>query len=185
MQQATKKKLLIGLAAAGGMLLLAAGLWYFLFISQFQNYYDKTYGFDIQYPGSWKVVRAPQPGAAVAFISPKENAMDVFSENVNITVEPVPVELVRLQNFSDKILLQMTKVFQNIKVMETKPLIFGDRQGHRVVFRADKPDAITIMNVWTIKDADKAYILTYMAMTKNYQKYLPLVEVMVQSFRLN
>ena len=184
MQQATKKKLLLGLAAAGGMLLCAAVLWYFVFISQFSVYYDKTYGFDIQYPVGWQVIRSPNPKVAVVFLSPKENALDVFRENVNITVEDVPAEIATLQDFSDKIILQMTKVFKNIKVRESRPFVFGERKGRRVVFTADKPDAITILNVWTIKGAGKSYILTYMAMTRKYPKYLRLVEAMIQSFKL-
>ena len=185
MEQAVKKKILIALAAMGGALLLGAALWYLMFIGQFRLFHDRTYGFDIKYPGSWEVVRAPKPGVAAAFVSPKENALDVFRENVNITVEDVPAEIATLQDFSDKIILQMTKVFKNIKVRESRPFMFGERKGRRVVFTADKPDAITILNVWTIKGAGKSYILTYMAMSRKYQKYLGLVEVMVQSFKLS
>ena len=185
MQQATKKKLLLGLAAAGGMLLCAAVLWYFVFISQFSPYYDKTYGFDIQYPVGWQVIRSPNPKVAVVFLSPKENALDVFRENVNITIEDVPAQIANLKSFSDKIILQMTKVFKNVKVRESRPFMFGQRNGYRVVFTADKPDAITILNVWTIKSASKAYILTYMAISRNYQQYLGLVDVMIRSFKLH
>ena len=185
MQQGTKKKILIGIAVAGGAFLLGAVLWYFIFTSQFISYHDTTYGFDIKYPAKWQMMRTPQAGAAVVFLSPKETALDVFRENVNITVGDVPAEIATLKNFSDKIILQMTRVFKNVKVMEYKPILFGGRKGTRFVFTAQKPDAVTIFIALTIKGAAKSYILTYMAATKNYQKYLPLVEFMVQSFKLN
>ena len=184
MEPSTKKRLLIGMVVAAGVLLLAAVVWYLAFVGQFAAYQDGTYGFTIKYPRSWQKAVHPQPGAAVVFVSPKETALDAFQENVNIAVADVPPELATLKSFSAKILEQMTKVFKNIKVVESREVTFGGRRGYRVVFVADKPDAVTILNEWTIKGGDKSYILTYMAMTRQYKTYLPLVEEMIKSFHL-
>ena len=180
MKENIKKYILISIAviAVG---LLGVVLWWFM---QFGTYTDKTYGFSIQYPSAWKLVQTPAEGVAAAFLSPKENAMDRFQENVNVSIEDVPAELATTKNFSDKVLEQMTKVFKNIKVTESKEVMFGQHRGYRAVFVTDTPDKVTILTVWTIKNGNRAYILTYMAMTRQYQTYLPLVETMIQSFKL-
>ena len=180
MEQRHKKAILIGVCAAAG----AGMLWGLAWLGKFDVYKDKTYGFSIEYPRRWQKVVAPQPGAAVVFVSPKENPQDRFQENVNITVQNVPAEIATLEDFSDRAVLQMTKVFKNIKVAETKDITFGQRRGRQVVFVAEKPDAITILTVWALKGADKAYILTYMAATRSYSTYLPLVQEMIRSFEL-
>jgi len=180
----TKKTILIAIAITAGVLLLFAILWFLNFTGQFHLYRDKAYGFSIKFPKHWQVISHPQPGGAVVFVSPKETAMDAFQENVNIAVQDVPPGIATLKTFSDQILLQMSKVFTNLKVTESKAITFGGRSGYRVLFAAEKPDAIRILNVWTIKSGSTAYILTYMAAARQYKAYLPLVEEMIKSFRL-
>ena len=184
MQQKTKKNILIVLAALAGLLLLAAGAWFLFFIAQFSIYQDVPNVFTVKYPNRWEKQINPQPGVAVIFLSPQETALDTFRENVNISIDDVPAHLATLQNFSNKIIEQMTKVFKNVQVTESRSIDFGGRHGYRVEFTAEKPDAMKILTVWTIKGGRKAYILTYIAMGKRYQTYLPLIETMIQSFVL-
>lgn len=185
MEQATKKKLLIGLAATAAVVLLAALIWLIIFNSQFRVYADRVDRFSIRYPSAWQMVPHPQAGASVVFVSPKETALDTFRENVNISIQDLPMEISSIKGLTDTILLQMTKVFPNIKVAQSLPVEFGGHKGNRVLFVADQPEKVRILTVWTVKGASKAYILTYMATGKAYPTYLPLVEEMIKSFRLN
>ncbi len=184
MQAQTKKTILITLAAIAAALLLAAVGWFVYFNSQFGSYNDAQHHFAVKYPSAWKFIKSPQASVAVVFQSPKENALDILQENVNITVQAVPPHLASLQSFSDKIYQQMTVVFkQNIKVVENVAVNFGGRQGRRMVFEAPKPDNLKMVVVWTIK-GDQAYIFTYLGLIKTYPQYGPLVEEMVKSFKL-
>ncbi len=184
MEQETKKKILTGIIIAAAVLLFAAFVFFLAFIGRFNRYNDGLYGFSVDYPRRWQKIVHPQPNGAVVFISPKTTALDVFQENVNISVEDVPSELASLKSFSDKIVLQMTKVFNNIKIEESKPYNLGSRKGYRLVFSALKPD-YKVLTVWAIKSGEKAYILSYIAATKQYPQYLPLVEEMIKSFKVN
>lgn len=185
MEQATKKTILIWVASVAGVLLAGAVGWLIVFNSQFRTYHDNEYRFTVKYPGAWQVFAHPQAGAAVAFVAPKETALDTFRENVNITIEDLPLETSSLKGLTDKITLQMTKVFPNVTIAQSIPIDFGGRKGHRVLFAIDKPDKIRILTVWTVKGADKAYIFTFMAAAKSYPTYLPLIEAMIKSFELN
>ena len=184
MEQATKKKILIWIAAIAGFLLLLALIWLIIFNAQFKTYKDSVNRFSIRYPGAWDIFPNPETGAAVAFVSKKENALDTFRENVNISIQELP-ETVSLKALTDTIVLQMTKVFPNVAVAQSLPIDFGNRKGQQILFAVDKPDRLRILTVWTIKGGSKAYILTYMSTAKNYPVYLPFVAVMVKSFDLN
>ncbi len=179
--QATKKKLLIGIVSVAGALLLAVAVWFLLYTLQFGVYKDNTYRFSIKYPKKWQMTKTPQPGVAVIFVTPKESVLDVFQENVNITVEDVPPDIATLKSFSDKVIAQMTAVFGNIKAQESKAAEFGNRRGYRVLFTTEKPDKMNILTTWTIKGG-RAYILMYMAAGKKYETYRPYVEDMIKSF---
>ena len=185
MEQKTKKIILISIAAVAGTLLLAALVFYVFFQSQFTVYQDTTHGFSVKYPKDWQKLVAPQPGAAVVFISPKETALDVFLENVNISIEPLPEGISNVQGLSEQIILQMTQVFGNMQITGKKAVTFGGRKGYAMVFAVEKPRAMRILNVLTVIGAKNAYVFTYMSMGNRYKTYLPLVTEMIRSFRFD
>jgi hypothetical protein len=171
------------LLAAGGLLLIALG-WFIYFQSQFGSYSDPVYKFSIKYPSSWQVVRAPQAGVAVVFISAKENAMDTFQEKVNVSIQDVPLEYGSMKSFSELIKKQMTAVFKsNINITEDKDIQLGNRKGHRMVFEAAEPSKVTAVLVWTIRGG-QAYITTFLGKTNKYKENTALIEKSVTSFQL-
>ncbi len=184
MDQVLKKKILIGIVGTAGVLLFAALGLFVYFMSLFSTYKDKTNGFSIKYPRAWEVRVAPQQDVAVVFVSPLETALDVFRENANITIQDVQPDLASLKNFSDKILLQMKAVFENITVLESGPEDFGGRKGYRSLFYAENPDRMHILNVWTIKGGSKAYIFTFMSAGGRYERHSALIEEMIRSFKV-
>ncbi len=184
MQQNTKKIILVSIASLAGIVLLGALGWFVYFVSQFASYQDSLYHFSVKYPKEWKVIKNPQPSLAAMFISPKETAMDVFQENFNVTVQPVPEHLASLATYSETITRQMTAVFKtNIKIVEDKPFQFGGRRGHRMIFEAPKPDALKTVVAWTIK-GDQAYILMFMGKMDKYKQLSPMLEEILKSFAL-
>ena len=180
----TKKNILItvGVMAA---LAMAAGIVLIIYnAGQFADYQNSSYQFSVRYPGSWQVIEKPQPGVAVVFLSPKETALDVFRENINITIQPVPDEIASIKTFSRTITEQMKAVFSaNIKIIEDKSVAFGGRTGHRLVFEAPQPDNLKAVVVWTIR-RDQAYILTFLTTIRKYPKSSLKVEEVLKSFQL-
>jgi hypothetical protein len=179
-----KKNILIGIAWTAGLVLLAALGWFLFFKAQFIFYKDNHYKFSIKYPRSWKVRKPQRPYVAVIFMRPKETVMDTMQENFNVTVEPVPANLLTLSNFSAKIKEQMTDLFgPNLKITEDKPLQWGWRQGHKMIFVAPKPDHLIMVNAWVLK-SDQAYILTFLGDMNKYKQDATVVDEMIRSFHL-
>ena len=78
----------------------------------------------------------PQANVAVVFLRPKDTALDTMQENFNVTVQPVPDDILTLSVFSARIKKQMTAVFgKNINIVEDKPLQWGWREGYKMVYR--------------------------------------------------
>ena len=184
MNTQTKKNILIAVGAAAA-LVMAAGIVFIIYnAGQFADYQNSSYKFFVRYPKNWQVIESPQPGVAVVFLSPKETALDVFRENINITIQPVPDEIASIKTFSRTIVDQTAAVFKtNIKIIENKPFTFGGRRGQRLVFEAPKPDHLKAVVAWTIR-RDQAYILTFLTTIRKYPQSSSKVEEVLKSFQL-
>lgn len=184
MEPETKRKILFWIGVTVASILVVVVFSSISFIGQFYRYRDDMYRFSINFPRRWAYAVHPQPnGGAFAVVRPYEKGEEGFRETVNITVQTLPADIATLKDLTNTVVAQMKAVFNNIKVEVSAPSQMGERKAWMVIFSAEKPDAVKIMTVWTIRDAEKAYILTYMARTENFQKYLPLVEYMQKSFK--
>ncbi|MBF0511076.1 MAG: hypothetical protein HQL13_01975 [Candidatus Omnitrophica bacterium] len=184
MKPSTKKFILILIASVAGILLLI-GLGIFIFLNtQFNVYEDARYKFSIKYPKTWKVVVRPNSTAAVAFLRPKDTALDILQENFSVTIQSMPDTVYSLAEFSDAIKRQMTGMFEkSINIIEYHPIHWGWRSGYKMVFRAPKPDHLWMSNAWLLRQ-DQAYIMAFLGDLNRYKQDSLIVNEMINSFRL-
>ncbi len=183
MKQETKKKILMSLLVLLALVFAAGVGWLIYYMSQVKEYKDSEHKFSIVYPSKWEK-NERYLGTAVAFVRPKQTALDVFSPNVNISVQDVPDEIATLKSFSETITKQMTTVFQkNITIVKDQDMDFGGRKGHILVVNAPQPQNLKSIFVWTIKGS-KGYIFTFMSRIDQYKEVEPLVDRMIHSFKL-
>jgi hypothetical protein len=180
----SKKTILIIIASIAGLLLLAALGWLLYFNAQFSVYQDSQYKFSIKYPKTWRVIIHPQANVAVVFLRPKDTAMDTVQENFNVTIQPMPNDILTLPAFSATIKKQMTGVFgKSIRIVEDKPLQWGWREGHEMAIEAPKPDHLRMVNAWVLSQ-NQSYIMTFLGDMNKYAKDGPFVNEMIRSLQL-
>ncbi len=179
-----KKTILIVIASIAGLLLLAALGWFLYFNAQFSVYQDDQYKFSIKYPKTWKVVVHPQANVAVVFLRPKDTALDAVQENFNVTIQPLPNDILTLDAFSGTIKRQMTGVFgKSINIVEDKPLHWGWREGHQMALEAPKPDHLKMVNAWVLR-GNQAFILTFLGDMNKYNNDRLVIDEMIRSLQL-
>ncbi len=150
--------------------LLFAGLSVFVFLSiMFKNYRSFEDRFSLAYPSAWKVVVHPQPQALVAFVSPQETPLDIFLENVALTVNDVPADAVSVEEYARVAGLQMTEIFPNVKVIESVAIKISGRPGWKTVLSAEG-DTPSVIVVYVFLSEKKAYSITYIGAAGHYQK---------------
>ena len=183
MEQETKKTILIVLWCVAAAVLVAGAVWLWMYFAPFSSYHSKQYRFSMIYPNQWKMMDGnPQAGLAIVFVRPKETALDVLQPNVNITLQDVPDKFATIESFSTLITKQMTNYFKTtIKVIQDKDYTFARRKGHCLVIAVPKPEDYRMIFVWTIKGS-YAYIFTFMCKGNQYEKLLPTVKRMINSF---
>ncbi len=183
MDSGLKRNLLFGCLIIAASICVAAAGWFIYYKMQFNLYKDAANGFTVKYPTTWKMIPQPDIGIAVVFQSPKETALDVFQENINLSVQVVPEHLASLKTFSGTITKQMKAVFQsNIKIIEDVDFIIGGRTGHKMVFETPEPQALKSVIAWVIKK-DKAFVITYMGRLEKYPLWKTQIDEVVFSFQ--
>lgn len=179
-----KKWLLIGLSSLAGLIFLTlAGLWAWDNV-KYGKYVHDPYGISVKYPRDW-IIHHNIQGALVAFVSPKDTALDIFQENANIVVEDVPPSLVTLEEFSNKTIEQMNAVFKdNINIVESTPIKVGHYDAHRFVIEGNTPgEELRMINIWLLKGS-KSIIFTGLIFIADAETYWPIIERMADSFHV-
>jgi eukaryotic-like serine/threonine-protein kinase len=154
-------------------------------ISKFLTYSNPSYGIKIQFPSDWKVSRngLRDYNDVVAFYAPIENISDIFPEHVTLSRTDY------LQNISlvqYGISINKTLNVPGIHILQSTAITLSDNPAHEIVFSITPPKmGIVLQNmlIYTIKN-NKVYVILYNAEASKYSTYLPIVQRMIQSFKI-
>ncbi len=181
---ARKKKILL-ISVGSGVATLAVGwlIWLAIFSSQFITFTENNYHIAIKYPRGWTVAPG-YAGTVVTFVSPKEDGLDTFQENLNIAVMDLSQQPMTLEQYSELAIKQMNAVFKtNIEVVESKPITYAGGPAYKYKVKAPNPDDLILTIIWFIRD-NQAYTITYIGQALFQEKYQPKFDEMVRSFSI-
>ena len=186
-----KSKLMLIPAVMGIIALVTVALGGWLLVKQrvtesdikLALYENSSQGFKIDYPEIW----SPQNrddffATGVVFFSPLENDSDPFKERVSILVENL-AEDSSLEQYTEQSLAEIKRL-SDPKIGEAQNLNLGAEAGRQIIYSGEENGSpVQRMQTWTVKD-NQAYVVTYTAKPESYDKYLPSVEKMIESFAI-
>lgn len=163
--------------------------------SNFTNYTNPQYGFSLLYPSSWVSEEIPLGTDLTLLISfslpPTE-----FGEFISVymAVKNLTGNNTSLKQFADQEISLLkkppaatspTEGASARTILESKPTaISGNTQAHKVVYSEKVSGTLSkIMEIYAV-NGDKGYILSYLADTAIYDKYLPIAQRMINSFQI-
>jgi PsbP len=162
--------------------------------SNFTNYTNPQYGFSLLYPSSWVSEEIPLGTDLTLLISfslpPTE-----FGEFISVymAVKNLTGNNTSLKQFADQEISLLKKPAAATStegasartILESKPTaISGNTQAHKVVYSEKVSGTLSkIMEIYAV-NGDKGYILSYLADTAIYDKYLPIAQRMINSFQI-
>ena len=168
----------------GGLVLVLILLLFFYFGQRMKKFRSTEHYYSIKYPADWEM-EEKMDGVDVIFFSPLENEVDLFRENVNIVVQDMTGRRMSLAEYSQKAIVQMKVVFKdNLIILESKPVKFGGRDGHKFVYIGKGPEQdIKVINYWTIA-GKKAFQFGFTSTVAQFERHSETAEKMAESFRL-
>lgn len=186
MQRRKRQTIIAAISGVIGLLMILGVGWIYFKQYRLLNYENSRYGFSLKYPVTWSFGEN-QGGAVAIFYSPKENALDLFRENVNIVVQDLSrQEDMTLKKYTETAIKQMQVVFgTNLQILDSSPTMVSNGAGHQFAFigKGDQGE-INYLCRWTIVGTT-AYQITYTGKSLGYPKHLAQAQRIMKSFRID
>lgn len=151
----------------------------------FLSYLNFNQGIRISYPPDWRKLDQSSPAGFIAvFGSPQEDISDRFSENLNIFIESIPPGLT-LEQYAQGCMQGMSQ--QPIQFLENAQTTLAGRPAYRFVFigplQAPVPMSGKFLQHLIVANS-KGYVVTYTAELQKYDKFLPVIQQMLNSLEI-
>jgi len=119
---------------------------------------------------------------SVSFISPQESDLDQFQERVTLIIEESSKAL-SLSKYSNQAVVQIEEL-SNFILSPPRPTKLDQSVGKYIIYQG-KENNIKVKRheVWSV-NYKKIYTIVYTSEPEKYNKFLPMVEKMIQSVEL-
>jgi hypothetical protein len=145
------------------------------------SYKDSLNRYTIQYPADWQKAYAEN---AVGFISPKENEVGIFQENVNVMVQDLSAKPMTLKEYTDLTKQQYIDGYGPSSVISMKDTTFCGQQAEVSIFTFPYGGLpVKVEQCWFILH-NAAYLLTFTARPEKFESYRHTAEKVIRSFML-
>ncbi|HET7283581.1 MAG TPA: PsbP-related protein [Nitrososphaeraceae archaeon] len=149
-------------------------------------YVNSTYGIKLQYPSSWdreeNGTRQDTETDVVTFSPPAITS----NASLDISIDDISDEKgIALAQYANNGINDLKQSLKNFKLvgLSTNSVLTGLPAYKSLYTYADQNTIFKDMEIGAIK-GDKAYILTYEAGMNEYDKYLPIIQEMINSFQI-
>jgi serine/threonine-protein kinase len=140
-------------------------------------YSNPSFGFTLEFPSNW------QKEESLTFVSP-QGGIDNRAQVISITTEVLPTSDFSLDTYS-KASLGQVKSFQDFKLLNLSSITLAGLPAHMIVYLFIDESETPLQNLqtWTVKDGT-AYIITYTGTPEEFESSLPVLQSVMDSFRL-
>jgi hypothetical protein len=154
------------------------------------TYKNSRYGFEIQYPSNWEKIDFGQAieeddrHIVVTFLSPPEDALDLFREYLVIQVGMLMVHRSLEQNVDAQI-NSLRDSLPDFGIVESNATtVAGGNRVHTLVYTFKVgEDEYKVTEFWIVKD-DKLYYLKYSTESEKSDNHGSTIRKMIDSFRI-
>ena len=147
----------------------------------FKTHTDAGAGVSIDYPHTWEFMENPQ--TVFILIRPLEEPGQQFRENVNLVVGPS--QKLTLKEYTEQAKGQMEMYLSGFMIKSTDYEKINGREYAKIVYwHTTNNLPLQVVYYITLKN-DKAYNLTFSAIVKSFDKYEPVFNNIVQSFKIS
>lgn len=145
--------------------------------SNLEPYSNPNLGFSLQYPSDW------QKEESLTFISPQGGVGNRGPEAISITTELLPTSNYSLDRYTEAGLGQVES-FQDFKLLNSSSTLLAGLPAHMIVYSfTDENLTLQNLQAWTVKDG-MAYVITYGGTPEEFESSLPVLNGVMDSFRL-
>lgn len=154
--------------------------------TNFLPYANSTYGIKLQYPSSWdKEENGTRQGTEIDVVTFSPSAIN-SNTSLDMTIDDISDEKgIALAQYASGSISDLKQSVKNFKLvgLNTNSVLAGLPAYKSIYTYVGENTIFKDMEIGAIK-GDKAYILTYEAGMNEYDKYLPIIQELINSFQL-
>ncbi|MFN6484802.1 MAG: protein kinase domain-containing protein [Nostoc sp. DedQUE03] len=147
-------------------------------------------GITIKYPSdNWQPIKPPSndiDSEVIKFIPKNQNQVDFCTLEIIVNINELPQQLLSLEEYKNSAIQKIKKNNPNQQVKDdSQPsTTLSNFNAYKLTYtRQDGQCKLKVMEIGTVRNG-KAYFISYTAEEKEYNKYLELVEKMINSFKI-
>jgi hypothetical protein len=156
-----------------------------------RNYVNPLFGISVDYPSDWSAFELnsqfpSNDSYAIALLrAPLENSSDKFVERILFGVQYMNFNNSTLDTYTSESLAAYRNA-SSIQILESTPTTLSSQPAHRIVYTDDSLEGIKLkkIQVWTIVNNSRAYVITFSGEESKYADYLPEVQNIISSFSI-
>jgi eukaryotic-like serine/threonine-protein kinase len=154
--------------------------------TKFLPYANSTYGIKLQYPSSWdKEENGTRQGTETDVVTFSPSAIN-SNASLDMTIDDISDEKgIALAQYASGSISDLKQSVKNFKLvaLNTNSVLAGLPAYKSIYTYVGENTIFKDMEIGAIK-GDKVYILTYEGAINEYDKYLPIIQELINSFQL-
>jgi PsbP-like protein len=154
-------------------------------ISNFQTYSNSAFGIKMQYPSDWlKLNLSANTSSAliVVFKSPPGTLLG----SLNIIAQNLSSQNITLSKLVDMNVNNLKQSGRIVNLVASTPSTLADNPAYKIVYTSISSRGIIFeaMQIFSLI-GHKAYFITYVVPSTNYPSYLPTIQAIINSIKIN
>jgi hypothetical protein len=141
-------------------------------------------GFNFKYPTSWKLDTSGLMGSKFFIFSPLEDDSDVFSENINGSIEDLKDLDIDISQYLSVTLSQFENLMTDGKIIESAMMNKGNEKYFKIIYTMRQGKfKIKGKCVCFIRN-EKAYLLTFTAEDEKFENFEAIADEILNSLEV-
>ena len=156
-----------------------------------RSYSNPVFGINLEYPITWSAFELnsrfrDNVTFGIALLrAPLDNVSDKYAERINFNTQVFDSKNATLDAYTSSIVNAYANT-SGVKVLESSATTLAGQPAHKVVITDDRlqPLKLKKMQVWSVFNNSKSYVVTFGAEESKYQDYLPLFQNILNSIKV-
>jgi len=148
-----------------------------------KTYKDRVYGISIEYPKSWKKKDGMRE-AVVLFMAPRTSPAQVFTANINITVQDLTGQDLTLDEYVHTTIEREKQFIADYELINIEPATMAGHPACQITFAGKQGyTPLRFIQLCTLKN-HRAYAITCAAEAKEFPSFMVQARQVIDSLRI-
>jgi hypothetical protein len=151
--------------------------------------FESETGFKITWPTRYKTDQSPSTSTKLYIYLADDTPVDA----ITVSTDDSFGEHAKLETVTERYADAITSAYKELKVLSKEHTILSGNAAFRTIYRGTLPvqyddntvqdETLKVNQTWTLRNA-RVYTLTYKALARDYNRYLPQARSIMKSFTL-